>query len=77
MLARLRRLGLVLAVPALFATACSSAEESTSSSSDEINYRSTAGQEFDLSTTVTFAVPEEAQSLLTYPHDRALVAALR
>ncbi len=59
-----RRLGLALIVPALlFSAACTSEADDVDSSADEINYRSTAGQEFDLSTTVTFAVPAEAQGL--------------
>lgn len=50
----MRKLLLSLAVPALFSIACSSTTEDTDATNDELNYRSTAGQEYLLSTTVTF-----------------------
>jgi hypothetical protein len=54
-----RRLALSFFVPLLLATACADTDP-VSSADDEVNYRSTAGQEFSLSTSVTFAVPEAA-----------------
>lgn len=70
-----RRLGLALFVPALlFSAACASESDSSDASSDEINYRSTAGQEFDLSTTVTFPVPESAQALQGEEREKAIAA---
>jgi hypothetical protein len=59
-----RRFACLLTIPVLFATACSSAEEpETDSSADEINYRSTSGQEFALSTNVTFKLSAETAAL--------------
>ncbi len=58
-----RRLVLGLTVPALLATACATQADETSTGDDEINYRSTAGQEYALSATVTFPMPDEAKSL--------------
>lgn len=68
-----RRLGLALFVPVLcFSAACSTEVEDFDSSADEINYRSTAGQEFDLSTTVTFPVPASAQALQGEEREKAI-----
>lgn len=59
-----RRFACLLTIPVVFATACSSAEEpSTDSGEDEINYRSTSGQEFGLSTNVTFKLTAESAAL--------------
>ncbi|OJY21066.1 MAG: hypothetical protein BGO98_13910 [Myxococcales bacterium 68-20] len=74
MLPSWRRLAFALTVPALLATACATEVEETDSSSDEINYRSTAGQEFTLSTTVRFAAPAAAQDLEGEARELAVVA---
>lgn len=60
---RARRLLLGLSFTGLLATACGATTETVASGDDEINYRSTAGQEFTLTTTVTFPVPDEAKAL--------------
>ncbi len=72
----LRRLAAALTVPLLLATACSSegAGDGADSSSDEINYRSTAGQEFELSTTVTFKPSAETLALQGDAQKQALLA---
>ncbi|MEA2752481.1 MAG: hypothetical protein QOI41_6624 [Myxococcales bacterium] len=72
----LRRLAAALSVPLLLATACSSAGSSDGidSSSDEINYRSTAGQEFALSTNVTFKPSAESLALQGAAKDEAILA---
>ena len=75
-----RRLTLALALPALLVTACAVDEEPNESAESEINYRSTAGQEFVLSTTVTFDVPRNAEGLEGEERERAVMnraAALR
>lgn len=70
-----RRLGLALFVPALlFSAACTTESDGLDSSSDEINYRSTAGQEFDLGATVTFPVPETARALQGEEREQAIAA---
>ena len=68
-----RRTALALTVPVLLATACGVADESVDGTADEINYRSTAGQEFTLSTTVTFDVPEDARTLEGEEKEQAIV----
>ena len=75
-----RRLTLALALPALLVTACAVDEEPSESAESEINYRSTAGQEFVLSTTVTFDAPRDAESLEGEERENAIMnraAALR
>lgn len=69
-----RRLASLLTVPVLFATACSSTPETDDpdSTSDEINYRSTAGQEFELSTSVTFKPSAETLALQGEAKDKAI-----
>jgi hypothetical protein len=68
-----RRLA-VLTVPVLLATACSSsADPDVDSSADEINYRSTAGQEFALSTEVTFKLSAETLALQGEEKDKAVL----
>ena len=70
-----RRLACLLTLPVLFATACSSAEEpATDSSSDAINYRSTSGQEFALSTNVTFKLSAETAALQGDEKTKAVLA---
>lgn len=70
-----RRLALILALPSvLAATACTATEESSESTEDELNYRSTAGQEYELSTNVTFAVPAEAAALTGEEREKAITA---
>lgn len=60
-------------LPAVLAvTACSSAPDDTESGDDEINYRSTAGQEFLLSTNVTFKMPDEILALAGEAKDKAM-----
>lgn len=54
---RLPRLAVAVALPALLATACAQVED-VDSNEDALNYRSTAGQEYTLSTSVTFAVAD-------------------
>lgn len=58
-----RRLAFAFTLPLAFATACSSEEMEVDSSSDEINYRSTAGQEYELSATVTFKPSADVAAL--------------
>ncbi len=72
----LRRLSAALAVPLLLATACSSggSADGTDSTSDEINYRSTSGQEFSLSTTVTFTPTAETLALEGDAKNQAILA---
>jgi hypothetical protein len=69
-----RRLALALAVPALLATACTSVNDEGDEASNEVNYRSTAGQEFNLSTTVTFPVPASVAALTGDAKEKAVVA---
>ncbi|MEO6573126.1 MAG: hypothetical protein ABIP89_04760 [Polyangiaceae bacterium] len=70
-----RRLAWALTFPALLATACSSTTDSgEDESSDEVNYRSTAGQEFNLSTTVTFPVADDVRALTGDAKEKAIVA---
>ena len=69
-----RRAGFAFSVPLLLATACGEPSEPVAGASDEINYRSTAGQEFTLSTAVTFAVPEDARTLDGEEKQQAIVA---
>ncbi|MDB4933123.1 MAG: hypothetical protein JWP87_95 [Labilithrix sp.] len=69
-----RRLAVLTVVPVLLATACSSSvEPDADSSADEINYRSTAGQEFALSTNVTFKLSAETQALSGDAKDAAVL----
>lgn len=64
MLLSWRRFATALALPIVFATACASAPDgSAAGDADEINYRSTAGQEFALSANVTFTLSAETQAL--------------
>lgn len=67
-----RRSGLALTVAAVLAAACGSAGEGIDASSDEINYRSTAGQEYDLSTKVTFAAPADTEALTGEAREEAI-----
>ena len=73
----LRRLAAALIVPLLLATACgtegAAAGGDTDSSSDEINYRSTSGQEFALSTSVTFNPSAETLALQGDAKQQALL----
>ena len=71
-----RRLALLVALPSvLAATACTAADDGASEATeDELNYRSTAGQEYELSTTVTFSVPADAQSLTGAAREEAITA---
>jgi hypothetical protein len=63
MLSALRRLSCLTLVPVALATACSSAEPEETSSADAINYRSTAGQEFELQAELRFTLPPNIQSM--------------
>lgn len=76
MISSWRRLASVLVVPALLATACSTTtgEPDVEASADEINYRSTAGQEFALTTSLTFKLPAESQALQGDAKTAALTA---
>jgi hypothetical protein len=60
-----RHLATALALPVIFATACTSAPEpdATGGGEDEINYRSTAGQEYALTANVTFKLEAATQAL--------------
>jgi hypothetical protein len=70
-----RRFALLLALPSvLAATACTVADEPSEATEDELNYRSTAGQEYELSTTVTFATPAEAAALTGAEKEKAITA---
>lgn len=70
-----RHLATALALPAIFATACTSAvDPDVDSSADEINYRSTAGQEFALSADITFKLPAEIEGLQGEAKDAAVLA---
>lgn len=75
---QLRRLLLGLTVPALLATAaCASnsgpaSDDLTAGSDDELNYRSTAGQEYSLSTPVTFKPSADVLALSGAEKDDAL-----
>ncbi|CAN5911166.1 hypothetical protein BH11MYX4_BH11MYX4_50000 [soil metagenome] len=66
----------VLALPILFAAACSSsASAPTDATADELNYRSTAGQEFALTTDVTFKVSAAIEAMPAGPDkDQAVLA---
>jgi hypothetical protein len=69
-----RRLAPLLTVPVLLATACSSSPDTeVDASADEINYRSTAGQEFALSTNVTFKPSAETLALQGEAKDAAIL----
>lgn len=70
----LRRLALLLALPMTLAgAACSSApDDQTESGDDEINYRSTAGQEFLLSTDVAFKVSDDILALQGEAKEKAI-----
>lgn len=69
-----RRFATALALPVIFATACTSAAEPDADvSADEINYRSTAGQEFALSTNVSFTLSAETQALEGEAKDKAVL----
>jgi len=72
----LRRLAAALIVPLLLATACSSGAsgDGVDSSADEINYRSTSGQEFALSTNVTFKPSAETLALQGDAQKQAILA---
>lgn len=70
-----RLLGSLCVVPVLFATACTASSEEEASagpSEDEINYRSTAGQEYELSTSVTFTLSTETQALQGAEKEKAV-----
>ena len=69
-----RRFACLLTIPVAFATACSSAEPETDSSADEVNYRSTSGQEFALSTNVTFKLSAETAALQGEEKTKAVLA---
>lgn len=72
---RLLRWAIPFAIPLLSVTACAvEADESTDSSQDEINYRSTAGQEYELSADVTFTIDAQTQALQGAEKERAVVA---
>ncbi|MBS2019020.1 MAG: hypothetical protein JST00_39500 [Deltaproteobacteria bacterium] len=68
----LRRFALAFALPALLATACTSATDDASTGDDEINYRSTSGQEFLLSANVTFAIGEEIAAMQGEAREKAI-----
>lgn len=75
MASSLRRLALALTVPALLATACGEAAKDTSAqSADELNYRSTTGQEFLLSTEIVFTLPESVKGQAGDALNEALLA---
>lgn len=70
-----RRFALALSVPALLATACTSAvDPADEATEDELNYRSTAGQELTLSTTVTFKVPDDVLALSGEAKEKGIAA---
>jgi hypothetical protein len=71
-----RRLALALTFPALLATACSSTNDAGSDdeASNEVNYRSTAGQEFNLSTNVTFPISADVRALTGDAKEKAVLA---
>ena len=73
-MASLRRLALLLALPtaSLLSAACSSAPEAVESGDDEINYRSTAGQEFLLSADVAFKVSADVAALTGAEKEKAI-----
>ena len=62
MLRVLRRLS-ILAVPVLLAACSTASEDAASSDESEINYRSATGQEFALTTEVTFDTPADIQAM--------------
>ena len=71
-----RRLSAALALPLLLAAACSSsASAPTDATADELNYRSTAGQEFALTTDVTFKVSAEIDAMAAGADKDAAIAA--
>jgi hypothetical protein len=72
----LRRLALGLTIPvAILASACAvESGPSIDQTDDELNYRSTAGQEYSLSTPVTFEVPANVLALSGAAKDAALLA---
>jgi hypothetical protein len=74
MLRSWRRWGLVLSVPLLLATACSSGDSDVDANDDELNYRGTAGQEFALSTDITFKLPEAIEALTGEAKETAVTA---
>jgi hypothetical protein len=77
MLARARRLALALAVPsliALAAPACTAADDGSAATEDELNYRSTAGQEYSLSTEVELELSAETLALEGAARDEAVQA---
>ncbi len=73
---KLRRLALGLVVPfAVAATACASADDSSvDQSADDLNYRSTAGQEYSLTTPVTFEVSADIRAMTGDAKTAALLA---
>jgi len=66
----------LLSLPILLAAACGSSEGApNATSADELNYRSTAGQEFALTTDVTFKVSAEIDGMAAGPEkDQAVLA---
>lgn len=62
MLRVLRRLSM-LAVPVILAACSTATEDAASSDESEINYRSATGQEFALTTEVTFDTPADIQAM--------------
>ncbi|NOU29299.1 MAG: hypothetical protein HOO96_15465 [Polyangiaceae bacterium] len=69
----LRRLAPLLSLPLLLGTACT-AEVESDGTEDELNYRSTAGQEFSLSTTVSFKPDAATAALQGEAKNTALLA---
>jgi hypothetical protein len=70
-----RRLSALLSIPILLATACSSSTDpKVDAAADELNYRSTAGQEFALTSDVTFKLPAEIEALKGDERDTAVLA---
>jgi hypothetical protein len=71
-----RRLSALLSLPLLVAAACSSSASAPSDvTADELNYRSTAGQEFALTTDVTFKVSAEIEAMAAGPEKDQAIAA--
>lgn len=70
-----QRLMSAVCLPMVFATACASEAptDEGDATSDELNYRSTAGQEFSLSTDVVFALSADVAALEGDARDAAIL----
>ncbi len=75
-LASVCALPLLLTTLGLAGTGCSATleDDGAGASEDDLNYRSTAGQEFSLSTTVTFKPSAEVLALSGAAKDAAVLA---